>query len=673
MLPLMLSLALACQRLPPGVTRGVQDNPKHVQVDLLRTEPGGDKVYVLARLPDGERGLFLVDTGAGLSAIHGDLAERLGLSPVDNGRQVSGLGGQSPWLEATLPWVEVGGYAVANVEVAVDVPGMPEYAGWMPLDGILGNNVWREAVLAVDYPADRLELFRPDHAPALPSSAAMPFDGQHAVTGLGLVAVGPDGARVRRDVILELDTGAHGLLLGPQTGRGLEAVATEGEEPVLGLGGSELLPVSAFYRHTRRVQVAEVTLGGATFAVDLPATWLQADGRSQGTQGMLGLAGHTVLSQARAVFDYAGARFAMLPSEGPARQLDGHQVLLDLELDRHPRDPDRALLRAKLRLPLEDWDAAAEDLDLWLRHNPGEAEGVALLARVHRIQGQPAQALELLRTLSPQALLDQGELVGLVNALLLAGRSDEAAALALDATRATPGEPEAWVAQSDVLLAQGRPEQAHLALREAARLVENPDAELKRRAHIALAEGDRIAALAHLRRRLLLYPSDGEAMWFYALLVAPAGREAELRTFAADIHAARTRMHADAVPWDFLAAALRLTGAEAQAVDEAFDRGLARDCDPQVRPDARANCEAWYLAMAGRDLERARALVEEALEAQPHRADYLDTLAVIEEERGRPAQAAQAAQRAAELGPDRFYLLWQLERLRALASSALVE
>lgn len=663
----LLLTALACHPGPLRSPHGGLDNPEQATVDLLRSSPGGEKIYVQARLPDGGLGLFLVDTGAGISAIHGALAERLGLSPTDAGRTVQGLGGSAPWLEATLPWAEVGGFVVEQIEVAVDVPGLPEYAGWMPLDGILGNNFWREAVLAVDYPADQLTLYRPDAPPALEPSAPMLFDGNHASTRITLHA-GPDGQpAVVKEVLLELDTGAHGLMLAGATGLGLEGVSHLGEEAILGLGGSELMPISAYNRPTRRVPLQAVELGGARVESPGQATWINPDQGGTGGYELPGLIGHSVLSHGRAVFDYGGGRFALLPSAGPARELDGHRVLLEAELDRSARDPDRALARARLRLPLEEWDAAAEDLDLWLKKHPGDPEGVALRALVHRLQGQPEAALALLATLSTADLLAQGELLGLVNGLVLEGRAPEALALAERAVAEHPEEGEALLVLSDARLATGDPSGARRALLQAGRLVENPDVELKRRAHIALAEGDRVAALAHLRRRILLYPSDGEAMWFYAQLVA-TGSAAERGTFSADLAVARARLHDDAVPWDFLAAALRLIQAPPEQVTEALERGVARDCADMDKPPERKNCEAWYLGMAGRDLDHALALITEALDGDPHRADFLDTLAVIEEERGALDQAVAAALQAARLGPDRFYMLWQLERLRALAA-----
>jgi hypothetical protein len=70
--------------------------PDKVTVDLLR--PGKSvaarqRIYVQAKLPNGELGVFLVDTGAGVSVLSEDLAEKLGLSIERDWGSVEGLWG----------------------------------------------------------------------------------------------------------------------------------------------------------------------------------------------------------------------------------------------------------------------------------------------------------------------------------------------------------------------------------------------------------------------------------------------------------------------------------------------------------------------------------------------------------------------------------------------------
>lgn len=70
----------------------------------------------------------------------------------------------------------------------------------------------------------------------------------------------------------------------------------------------------------------------------------------------------------------------------------------------------------------------------------------------------------------------------------------------------------------------------------------------------------------------------------------------------------------------------------------------------EQRPDdpGLANAIAYALAKAGKELERAEALVREALEAEPDNADYLDTLGWVLCRRGDPSQGMEALRKASE-------------------------
>lgn len=84
-------------------------------------------------------------------------------------------------------------------------------------------------------------------------------------------------------------------------------------------------------------------------------------------------------------------------------------------------------------------------------------------------------------------------------------------------------------------------------------------------------------------------------------------------------------------------------GMDAEAA-AAFERALER------RPDDAelANAEAYALAKAGKQLDRAEALVRRALEAEPENPDYLDTLGWISCRRGDVESGMVELRRASE-------------------------
>ncbi len=462
----------------------------HAELDLLRPYPGAPKVYVQAMLSDGEPGLFMVDTGAGVSVIHTALAERLGLTVGPPQGYVTGLGGRVPLTRTVLPSLHLGDVRVGELTVAVGVPGVPTHAGWMPVDGILGNDVWRDFVMVVDYPADVLELHPPGTV-ALPDQAVpMRTDGSFPQIEASLSA-SSNGRNVTQELWLEVDTGARGVILSGTTGHGFEAIATEGVEPIYGVGAAEHLPPSSFYRTTRRIPLEAIGIGTEVLTNTGPATWLNYSGGTViGPQDLSGLLGFSVLQDHRVILDYPGGRFILTDSERPPRTVNGHQVLLDQDHAVHGRSRDRGLIRARYLLGLGEEHAALTELERYLRRHGDDPEARILQARLTRTAGALAAYRAQVDALGIEVLVSQQEIVAAVNLELLQGSSSEALVLADAAVQAHADAPSAWVAQADARLAAGDLKGARTALTTATGLQGNPDAELLRRARVALAEGD---------------------------------------------------------------------------------------------------------------------------------------------------------------------------------------
>jgi Flp pilus assembly protein TadD len=397
-----------------------------------------------------------------------------------------------------------------------------------------------------------------------------------------------------------------------------------------------------------------------------PATWLNYDGGQRvGPSKMTGLAGHELLSEYRAVFDYQGGLFALGPSQGEARELDGHSVFLAQDIEQYGEAaPERGLTRARYRLYLEQESQAEADLLAYIDSVDQDPAAQVLLARMRRYAGDQAGYEAALKRMNAGDLFDEGELNGRINGLILAGRVDEAWDLAKQAVAERPEEAGPRVALADAHMGKGELAQARAALAQGARIAGNPDAYLKRRARVALKDGDRMAALAYLRQQLSYYPSDGEALWFYSTLVSDLSDFEP--TFRADLDRAMGRLHPEGRPVDFLAAAWGLLG-EAEKAEALLLGRVESDCMVLKKESSQQNCKAWYMAMAGQGSDEALELVQEALEAEGPRADFLDTLAVVHLVREEYPQAAQAALQAAELSPERFYHLWQAERMAEMA------
>ena len=635
------------------------EGPLRVKTDLLRTSPDGEKLYVQVDVGLKEPALFLVDTGASISAIQPMLAQSLGVEMRREKGLLEGLGGAVNWSSGELPPISIGKMKIHNVRAAIGVPGVPTTAGAMPLAGILGNNVWRQFVLSIDYKRNEMELTHPSVAEVPESAEPMVFDGYHCYAVVELEA-GVGEETVRDAVMLELDTGSRGVLLSGATGKAFTHLATMGEEPIFGIGAGDNLPASAFLQQTYRIPLRSVTLGGRTVRGPQYAQLINYNTKhTVGPAEMPGLIGHGVFDGTRVVFDFPRRRFAIVDSPGEARPSDGHAILLQQDKKRYGNRADRGLYRARLLIWQEDLGGAQEALNGYVKKHPKNAAAQVLLARIRRTLGEMEAADEALAGLDPAQLVDQMELVGTVNALILSARPEEAHALAAAAITSRPHSSEPHIAMADVLLERGQLKEARAELLLANRLGENPDGNLLRRARLALHEEDRVGALAHLRRMVELYPSGGIALWFYTQV---ATQPEELQTLSADMDRAAARLHPEDVPHDFMLSAYTRIG-DSQATKTLFDQGVVRDCDALEAVAAQSNCEAWYLAMANRDLDRALSLAQTATTEKPHRSDYLDTLAVVLWRRGEIQAAEKVAKKAALRSPSDIYLLWQLDRM----------
>ncbi|MEQ1502729.1 MAG: retroviral-like aspartic protease family protein [Myxococcota bacterium] len=658
-------------RAPVEVTRRYS-GAASTELDLLRPMPGGPRIFVQATLPDGSLGVFLVDTGADVSVLSDKAAERLGLRS-DREVDVWGLSGSASVRAVLLPTLQLGDVVVHDTDVLIGVPGFTDQIAFMPVDGLIGNNVWSQFTLEIDYPADKMVLSPPGEGPPRRKSAPMFFDGSHIHTLVTVTTTGDDPRDVQ--VITQVDTGASELTLCAATGLPFTGAYTQGLETVRGIGASETLPPFRFLEMTRRIPVDHVELGGTRVNVGIPARWVAYENTRTatcGTGGMKALLGHEYLSGNRVVFDYAEGRLALTKSKRRPRQIDGHAVLLGQEVGRYGEPPERALIRGKLLLGMGEDDRAIAALNTFVATDgidPAEhAEAQVLLARVLQVHGRHEEAWRVLGSLSAGDLVDQDQIVATVNGLVFDGRLDEAVALAERGVAERPDAGWAHVALSDVSFQRREYDRAQDELLRAADLEQYPDAHLLRRARVALATGDRYGAMARVRKLLELYPGGGMYLWFYAMLVEDDG---DRTTFRSDVDAAMARLHPFDQPSDFLVGANRTLG-DLEAVRTGLAAGLRDQCDPlpAETPD-HDNCVAWFEALAGVEPDDALTRIDRALAATGERSDFLDTKAMVHLSRDEYAAALSAAHAAARLAPDDIYMLWQAERIAQLAEQQL--
>jgi tetratricopeptide (TPR) repeat protein len=622
----------------------------------LYRNPGiGDKVFVEARLSDGKRRLFLIDTGSALTVLSLETALALDLILEPQPGELVGLGGRTTWTGTTLPLLRLGPFSIHDIRVAVGVTGVPTHVGLVPLGGIIGNDVLGKFETTIDYPANQIELGRPGTGTVPPHAVALFFNGEHGLVQSILTARDESGFTVVQPALLEVDTGARGILLIGGTTTNLSQVSSEGVEPLTGIGAPENLPLGDINRPTRRVPIAQVKVGGQTIEEPTTATWIDWNKPvRRHAPGMPGLLGYTAMRGHRVYIDYPGRRFALSPTSGPRTARDVHQWLLK-------RGQAEPLERARALIVLKREDEATRLLERMAKDPAKNPHAAILLARMHRRNGDTTTAEHILESVPMRALVESGEIVSVVNALWLAGDTPRALQRAELSTVLEPDGESAWLALADASLAADQTVNARKAIAQAVFVKANPDAYLLRRAVISMLDGDRNGAMTYLRRLVRREPNNGYAAWLYARL----GKGSELSALvASDLLETEGRLHPGQVPLDFLAGAWHQLDDTTQA-NRLMRQGLVRDCERAPNPASKNNCIAWYQSLTETEILKARELIETALVAHPERAEFLDTLSVVLEAIGEAQGARDASWRAARKNPKDVYLFTQALRLEA--------
>lgn len=658
----MLSLCLAVG-LAAAAPAGP---PSHTTLDLWRAYDGADKIYVQVGTPDGGTALFLVDTGAAVSVVNEAAAERLGLVGEDVGGRIAGLSGSVAWRRATIPWLQLGDFRVEDVDVATGVPGVPEHAGTIPVDGILGHNVWRRWTMVVDYPADRLELHQPGTYTPRGKGQPIRVGANHVSVDVTLEAHAGERT-LRAPVTVEIDTGAGDTSLWCQTGEPFRSFTTLGVEPVVGIGAAlDKVPDFEFLTETRHIPVTELEVGGRTIRRDAPIRWSNPDNPAADACAVSrGLLGYATYGAWRVVIDYPAERFVLEAPRG-RRRFDAHSRWLQQDEAKGGDRLARAATRALVLIDHGELAEARQVVAEALAANQQDPRLITLAARIDRYDGQDEAAIARLAVLSPVEMVEEGVWGELLGTLIALGREAEAlerARLSLTLGVEDPDiHQELLVGLSDALLANGLAAEAEEALDRAIAIDRGGSGYLFRRALVALETGDRYGAITTLRHLLDVYPIGGTAMWLYAMSIEAQDH----RTFRADIDRALGRLHPGSEPLDFVGVALSRIGDDPGAHD-ALARGYERDCKPFRGGAIRDNCDAWYWALGGQRMAQAKKASARAVKADPRNSAYRDTAAVVAFMAGDLEEARSQAAEAARLSPEDPYLIWQARRFARAA------
>jgi len=271
---------------------------------VLPLERRGEHHFAEVSINGGPPRMFLVDTGAGMTAISRELADTLGLAigePLD----IVGLGGGVQARTATLASVSLGGIVRKDASALVlDFGEMRRKMG-LEVEGILGFSVLNRYAVTFDFAHSALEIVQngPRKAPGA-GGARVPME---MMGGQATVAGKLDGAPAGSFI---LDTGSWITFVPTEAGRKIAAVKRVPGVSIVGADGRVL--------EAEAVRARSLTIGAAR--VDRPIVLYATGGGEIDPTGLTlasgerGVLGSNVLRRFRMTLDYPRSELVLDPA-----------------------------------------------------------------------------------------------------------------------------------------------------------------------------------------------------------------------------------------------------------------------------------------------------------------------------------------------------------------------
>ncbi len=303
----------------PGAIEMTAGPSRRAIVPLVRR---GDHDFVELRVGGGPARRFLVDTGAGMTAISLELARELGVAGGEP-LEIVGLGGGTEARAALLPALSIGAFTLSDVHgLVLDLAELRAGLG-ADLDGILGFSALARYAVTFDFARGQLELAE-NAVARVPGAGGtrVPFV---MVAGQVIVPVRVDGGEEASFIV---DSGAWRTFLPTEIGARLD-VPAERRLPGIPSSGADGRPIEAEAVRVRSLRVGDVEV--ARPIVLVPA----AAGGGGGNEAWSlvtrarGVLGADFLRRFRVTIDFPRQEMTLEPARGamapsaPAAAADG--------------------------------------------------------------------------------------------------------------------------------------------------------------------------------------------------------------------------------------------------------------------------------------------------------------------------------------------------------------
>ncbi|SRR6266498_200489 len=301
------------KRTAPGGNSAARPSVKTIPLEI----PITNQIYIQVRINNSELMWFLLDTGATWTIIDVDKAKELNIRSEGNLTLDMGQRHTVATTFAKDAVLELAGVKVAVPELAV----MPVKFRHAPqIVGVVGSEVFKRYVVAIDYQTKTLNLFEPQSYHYTGPGQILPIElveeYPHIMVTISRGKVDPVEAR------LGIDTGASQtvMLNGPFIEQNKLLETTEGTIKLSagGLGGGNII---------RRVRATSVKVGDIVFEHPLIDF---STGKGAGHDGVIG---NGLLNRFKMITDYSRKRVILEPAEKMADPTDFDFFQFDLVSD----------------------------------------------------------------------------------------------------------------------------------------------------------------------------------------------------------------------------------------------------------------------------------------------------------------------------------------------------
>ncbi|MBY0358549.1 MAG: retroviral-like aspartic protease family protein [Candidatus Obscuribacterales bacterium] len=286
----------------------------------------GNEIIINASINNGPEGKFIVDTGASQTVIDKKCADQIGPYTVSTFNVTTGAKAV-PLSYIKMHKINIGSVTVEDCSALVsDLSSFAGAIGQRPA-GLIGANILRRFLVAIDYPERKLILANPQSVNVPANAIIIPTSPAFGASALVVSGILND----KHQVNFLVDTGAAFNNL-PQTiaaKLGLPKTLAVGQ--IYGLDGQKL--------NIGSIKLNKLKLG--SYEIKDPVFALHSEPSTAGglfRAGSMGILGNPVWSKTKLTVDYRNERLIL---EAPAGMVESERLIAEI------RDTERVLLKNK--------------------------------------------------------------------------------------------------------------------------------------------------------------------------------------------------------------------------------------------------------------------------------------------------------------------------------------